>query len=132
MEWRWKGRFEFRLPGEADGPDRQRPTPEHPMHTLARGAELLILAAGLVVFVVAIFIMFDMDAGSKSTGGRFFVAVGAMVALGVLDKFYGRLVWQRTPFFWTESDEYRRYRWRSLGLMLLAGLILFGCAFLLP
>jgi hypothetical protein len=134
MRWHWKGGFEVRIngpqPNEPDAPDR--PRREDPIHTLARGAELLILVAAVAVFVVAVFIMFDMDAGSRSQGGRFFVAVGAMVVLGALDTQYGRSVWRRTPFFWTDSPEYARYRWRSLGLMLLAGLVLFGLAFLLP
>jgi hypothetical protein len=113
---------------------------DHPrdgLETVSNALELFLrtflIAIGVVVFGFAIFIIATMEAGSKGQGGRWYVAVGAMVALGAVDTQFGRLVRRRNPlFFLTWPAAYRRYQYQSLLLLALAALVLFMCAWLLP
>jgi hypothetical protein len=95
---------------------------------------LIVLLGGgaLAVLVIAVLIIATMDASSKSQGGRFFVAVGALVALGFIDTQFARLMWRRYMLDMTGSGDYWRYRVVSSLLLLLAAAFLIGLALLLP
>ena len=77
---------------------------------------MLIVVAVLVVGGAA-WVMYDMDASSRSQGGRFYVAVGALVLLGVLDRLAGGR---------------RDQALAGLVAMLLAAVVLVGLALWLP
>ena len=50
---------------------------------------LFVVLTTVLVTGAAAWIMVHMDASSRSQGGRFFVAVGALVVLGLLDRLSG-------------------------------------------
>jgi hypothetical protein len=80
----------------------------------------------------AIFLMLKMDAGSRSQGGRFYVAIAALVILGVVDSAFRKLVIRRAPPSFGTTDAESRYAMISLLLLLVSAVILFGAAWLLP
>lgn len=111
--------------------------PRDGLETAANALELFLraslIAIGVAIFGFAILIIATMEAGSKSQGGRWYVAVGAMVALGAIDTQYGRLVRRRLPFdLFGFSQQWMRYGLKSMLLLCLAGLVLFLCAWLIP
>lgn len=115
------------------GPDRRMlATLDQVDHTLDRFLRTLLLGAAVAILVGAVFLMLKLDASSRSQGGRWFVAVAALVALGAVDSRFGWLVRRREPFILTETPGYRRYRVRSLLLLLASAVVLFGLAWLLP
>jgi hypothetical protein len=77
----------------------------------------VLIVVALLVVGGAAWVMFDMDASSRSQGGRFYVAVGALVLLGVLDRLAGGR---------------RDQALASLVVMLLAAVVLVGLALWLP
>jgi hypothetical protein len=89
-----------------------------------------IVAAGAVAG--AIFLMLKMDSGSRSQGGRFYVAIAALVILGAVDSQFRKLVARRAPFSLRTTEAESRYALISLLLLLVSGVILFGAAWLLP
>jgi hypothetical protein len=109
----------------------------------ARGAEqatrvlelflqfVLWIGIGIVI-AGALLIMMTMDAGSRSQGGRIYVAIGAMVALGAIDNRFRWLARRRYGPWLIEPWGYYRYRTQSLLLLALAAAVLFGFALLLP
>src|SRR5687767_806021 len=88
------------------------------------------LAAG-VVFAGAILIMIDMDASSASQGGRYYVAVVALVALGAIDSQILKTYKRRLPFTLGTTPEESRYALISLLLLIAAGVVLIGVAWIL-
>ena len=88
-----------------------------------------LLAIG--VFAGAILIMVDMDSGSAGQGGRYYVAVAALVALGALDSQFQRLLKRRLPFSFGTSGQERRYALVSLLALIAAGAVLIGVAWML-
>ena len=93
-----------------------------------------VLLGGLAgaVFAGAILIMADMDASSRSQGGRVYVALAAVVALGAVDSRFAWLARRRWLLADGGAAEYRRYRVRSLLFLGLATVALLGLAVFLP
>lgn len=91
---------------------------------------LLSFVTGAIV-TGAFFVMFAMDEGSRAQGGRYYVAIGALVILGVLDTQIERFAIRLAPRRpWTTPPE-RRYAGISLLLWLAAAVVLLGGAWLL-
>jgi hypothetical protein len=80
----------------------------------------------------AIFLMLKMDGGSRSQGGRFYVAIAALFILGAVDSQFRKLVERRAPFSFGTTEAESHYALVSLLLLLVSGVILFGAAWLLP
>lgn len=89
-----------------------------------------VAAAGILAGAVAI--IATMEGDSKSQGGRYFVAVGALAALGWVDKQLMNLVWRRYALVDGDWARYRRVCILSGLVLLVVGAILFGLAYLLP
>jgi hypothetical protein len=92
---------------------------------------LLSIVSGATV-AVAIFLMLKMDSGSCSQGGRFYVAIAALVILGAVDSQFRKLVARRAPFSIGTTEAESRYGLISLLLLLISAVVLFGVAWLLP
>lgn len=96
---------------------------------------LLRLLLGAVAFATvagAIFLMLKMDGGSRSQGGRFYIAIAALVILGAVDSSFRKLVIRRAPFSFGTTEAESRYALISLLLLLLSAAVLFGAAWFLP
>jgi hypothetical protein len=91
--------------------------------------QVLLGIVAVAILAGAVFLMWVMDAGSRSQGGRFYVALGAVVLLGLVDTQFARLM--RRQFLW-DSTPYRRYRLLSLLFLALAAAGLLGLALFLP
>ena len=89
---------------------------------------LLLGTSAVVVFVGAILIMIDMDASSASQGGRYYVAVFALFALGAIDAPIQKILKRRLPFSWGTTPQESRYALISLLLLIAAGVVLIGVA----
>ena len=76
--------------------------------------------------------MLKMDGGSRSQGGRFYVAIAAIVILGAVDSQFRKLVVRRAPFSLGTTEAESRYAMISLLLMLLSAVLLIGLAWYLP
>jgi hypothetical protein len=100
--------------------------------TLEVGLAILLGVAASAILAGAIFLMLKMDAGSRSQGGRFYVALAALVALGAVESQLARLVRRRAPLSLTTTAGERRYMVVSLLLLLVAAVVLIGLALLLP
>jgi hypothetical protein len=61
----------------------------------------------------AIFLMLKMDSGSRSQGGRFYVAIAALFILGAVDSQFRKLVERRAPFSFGTTEAERRYAWSA-------------------
>ena len=97
--------------------------------TLERFLRIFLIVVAIGILVGAVVIIAIMDASSRSQGGRIFVAILAVVALGGVDAQYGRLVARRMSL---SAGDFWRYRIRSLFLMLAAAVLLLGLALFLP
>ena len=86
--------------------------------------------AAVATLAGAIFLLFKMD-GSQ-TKERLYVAIAALVVLGAVDSQAERLVKRRVPFSLETTVGERRYSRVSVVLMLVAAVMLFGLALLLP
>ena len=86
--------------------------------------------AAVATLAGAIFLLFKMD-GSQ-TKERLYVAIAALVILGGVDSQVERLVKRRVPFSLETTVGERRYSRVSVVLMLVAAVMLFGLALLLP
>jgi hypothetical protein len=98
-------------------------------------AGMMAVCTGLLCAMtcVIVVLMLKMEGGSGSQGGRFFVAIAALMLLGAVDSQYGRLVRRRVPLFSLETTmEQRRYRAVSLVLLLVSAVVLIGLAWCLP
>jgi hypothetical protein len=80
----------------------------------------------------AIFLMLKMGSSSRSQGGRFYVAIAALVILGAVDSQFRKLVARRAPFSLATTKVERRYALISLLLLLVSAVILFAAAWFLP
>jgi hypothetical protein len=80
----------------------------------------------------AIFLMIKIDASSRNQGGRFYIALAALVILGIVDSQFRKLVERRAPLTLGTSEVERRYAMVSLLLLVGAAFLLFGLAFFLP
>jgi hypothetical protein len=116
--------------------DHQRREVVAALDAISRALEhvlAILLGIGAVAILAgAIFIMLKMDAGSRSQGGRFYVALGALVALGAVESQFARLVRRRAPLSLTTTGAERRYILLSLVLMIVSAVVLIGVALLLP
>ena len=115
--------------------DRQRGrTPlDQVVRMLERGLSILLGLVAIAILASAVFLMVKMDGGSRSQGGRFYVAIAALMLLGAVDSQYGRLVSRRMPLFSLKTTvEERQYRVVSLLLLLGSAVLLIGLAWLLP
>jgi hypothetical protein len=57
----------------------------------------------------AIFLMLKMDGGSRSQGGRFYVAIAALFILGAVDSQFPKLVERCAPFSFGTTEAESRY-----------------------
>jgi hypothetical protein len=87
----------------------------------------LWLGAGVVVGL-ATAIIWTMEPSSAVQGGRYYVAVGALVALVLIDRQMTLLVRRRLPFSLSTLPAERRYHRRSFLLLVAAGVLLLGLA----
>jgi hypothetical protein len=119
------------------------PSPPHKREPITAGLErtanaldifLRILLSIIAIATVAggAFLMLKMDGGSRSQGGRFYVAIAALVILGAVDSQFRKLVARRAPFSVGTTEAESRYALISLLLLLLSAVVLFGAALLLP
>ena len=95
----------------------------------------LITLLGLVavtVFAGAIFIMVDMGGVQVSQGGRYYVAVFALFALGVVVSQILKILDRRIPFSLTTTPQESHYALISLISLIAAGVVLIGVAWILP
>ncbi len=88
------------------------------------GLSIFLGLIALVILAGAIVIMLNMDSGSQSQGGRYYVAIGALVILGFVDSQMRRLVKRRAPLSLGITKPERIYAAVSLLLMLISALIL--------
>ena len=86
----------------------------------------------LAIIAGAIFLMINIDASSRNQGGRFYIALAALVILGIVDSQFRKLVERRAPLTLGTSEVERRYAMVSLLLLVGAAFLLFGLAFFLP
>ena len=101
-------------------------------NTLETFLRILLGFIAVATVAGAIFLMLKMDGGSRSQGGRFYVAIAALVILGAIDSQFRKLVERRAPFSIGTTEAESRYALISLLLLLVSGVILFGVAWLLP
>ena len=88
--------------------------------------------AAVIVFAGAILIMVDMDRSSVSQGGRYYVAVFALFALGAIDLQIQKVWRRRLPFSLGTLPQERVYALISLLSLIAAGAVLIGVAWALP
>lgn len=88
----------------------------------------VLWALGVAVVGIGAAIIVTMDESSASQGGRYYVAVAAIVALGIIDNQIGRLMRRRLPWSITTQPAERRYHLRSYFLLILVSLFLLGLA----
>jgi len=69
---------------------------------------------------------------SRSQGGRFYVAIAALVILGAVDSQFRQLIERRAPFSIATTETESRYAMVSLLLMLISTVVRFGAAWFLP
>jgi hypothetical protein len=115
---------------------RDAPALRHPLDQLSLALDTLLrILLGIVAVAImagAVVMMVSIDGGPGSQGGRWYVAVAALLLLGAVDSQYAWLLRRREPLSLTESPGYRRYRIGSLLLLLAAAVVLLGLAWLLP
>ncbi len=59
---------------------------------------ILLGIVSLAILAGAIFLMVKLDSGSRSQGGRFYIAIAALVILGAVDSQFRQLIERRAPF----------------------------------
>lgn len=90
---------------------------------------VLLGIVAIATLAGAIFLILKIDGGS---GGRFYVAIVALVILGAVDSQFQKLVIRRQPFSLTTTEAERRYAMVGLSLMLVSAVLLIGLAWFLP
>jgi hypothetical protein len=105
---------------------------EQTANTLDIFLRILLSIVSVATVAGAIFLMLKMDSSSRSQGGRFYVAIAALVILGAVDSQFRKLVARRAPFSVGTTEAESRYGLISLLLLLLSAVVLFGAAWLLP
>ena len=118
-------------------PPNDRPRSGTPLdqsvRVLERGPWILLGLLAIVIPAGAVFLMLKMDGGSRSQGGRFYVAIAALVALAAVDSQFRRLVRRSSPpSSLVPTAQERRYGLVSLLLLLTSTVVLIGLAWLLP
>ena len=93
---------------------------------------ILLGLAAVTVFAGAILIMVDMGGVQVSQGGRFYVVVFALFALGVVDSQILKILDRRIPFSLTTTSQESRYALIGLLSLIAAGVVLIGVAWMLP
>ena len=116
--------------GDRGSSQRSTTSLEQLAGALERFLQIVLWVVAVAVFAGSLLIMLNMDAGPRSQGGRLYVALGAIVVLGVVDTQYARLVKRRAAL--SNTAAYRRYQLRSLSLLLLSAVTLVAAALLLP
>jgi hypothetical protein len=101
-------------------------------HTLDTFLRIFLGIVAVVTLAGAIFLMFKMDGGFRSQGGRVYVAIAALVILGAVDSQFRKLVVRRVPFSLATTEAESRYAMISLLLMLFSAVVLIGLAWFLP
>src|SRR6185503_5818816 len=104
---------------------------DHTANTLDTFLRILLIIVAVVTLAGAIFLMLKMDSGSRSQGGRLYVAIAALFILGAVDSQFRKLVERREPFSLTTTEAESRYAFVSLIVLLLAAVVLFGAAWYL-
>jgi hypothetical protein len=102
------------------------------IHTLDAFLRILLGIIAVATLAGAIFLMLRMDGGFPSQGGRFYVAIAALIVLGAVDSQFRKLVIRRMPFSLATTEAESRYAMISLLLMLVSAVVLIGLAWLLP
>jgi hypothetical protein len=115
-------------------PERERVTTalKQTANTLETFLRVFLSLIAVATVAGAIFLMLKMDGGSRSQGGRFYVAIAALFILGAVDSQFRKLVERRAPFSIGTTEAESHYALISLLLLLVSGVILFGAVWLLP
>ena len=92
---------------------------------------ILLGIGSLAILAGAIFLMVKLHS-ARSQGGRFYVAIAALVILGAVDSQFRQLIERRAPFSIATTETESRYAMVSLLLMLISTVVLFGAAWFLP
>ena len=93
---------------------------------------ILLGIVAIATLAGAVFLMVKMDSGSRSQGGRFYVAIAALVILAAVDSQFRKLISRRQPFSLTTTEAERRYDLVSLLPAVFSAVLLIGLAWLLP
>jgi hypothetical protein len=115
-------------------PERESITtgPRRTANTLESLLRIFLSLIAVATVAGAIFLMLKMDGGSRSQGGRFYVAIAALFILGAVDSQFRKLVERRAPLSLGTTEAESHYALVSLLLLLVSGAILFGAAWYLP
>ena len=115
---------------------RDSPALSHPLDQLSRALDtslrVLLGIVAVAILAGAVVMLLTIDGGPRGQGGRWYVAIAALLLLGAVDSQYAWLMRRREPLSLTESPAYGRYRIRSALLLLAAAVVLLGLAWLLP
>jgi len=101
-------------------------------HTLEGLLRILLSLVAVATVAGAVFLMVKMDSGSRSQGGRFYVAILALVILGAVDSQFRKLVKRNLPFSLATTEAESRYNLLSLLLLVVAAVFLISLAWVLP
>ena len=105
---------------------------ERGTRALARVLQRLLASVAGVILAGSVFIMLNLGPGPRGQGGRFYVAVAAVVLLGVVVGQLGRLVERRAPLGFGTPAAVRRYYLWSLLLLAFSATGLVGFVLLWP
>ena len=109
---------EARAPrGTLVGAARERPPRAVSLRPLERFLQALLVATAVAVLATAIYIMLRVGPEPDNLITRLCVAAAALGILAAIDTQYGRLVSRLAPLGLTESPRERRYRVRSVLLL---------------
>jgi hypothetical protein len=95
---------------------------------VATGLGALLWATGLAVVAGSAAIIVTMDGSSASQGGRYYVAIAAIVVLVFIDRQMATLMRRRLPWRLGTQPAERRYHARSFLLLLVTSIFLLGLA----
>ena len=93
---------------------------------------VLLGIVAIATLAGAIFLILKIDGRFGSQGGRFYVAIVALLILGAIDSQFQKLVTRRQPFSLTTTEAEWRYAMVGLSLMLVSAVLLIGLAWFLP
>lgn len=106
--------------------------PDHRSAQIERTVHAVLVVTACVVTTGTLVLIVTMERGSVSQGGRFFVALGALVFLGTLENQVAAFARRYWPLELGTSEPERRCARTCLLLLASAAVILLGAAFLLP
>lgn len=84
----------------------------------------------VAILTIAVAVL-TVERGPRGLGIRFFVAIAALLLLGAADSRLDWMLRRRDLFSVGDSPWFRRYRYISLSLLVLAGIGLLGLAWFL-